>query len=718
MKKKILIVGLVLGLVLIIAACTPAAAPTTAPAAAPPACPPAQTCPAPAAAAPTVDTPFEALWAASGHAQKDAVAFTHWDTSDPKVVEADCAKCHSSTGFIDFVGGDGSAVGTIDAVVPTGTVITCTTCHNSGTANLTEVTFPSGKVVKGLGREAVCMTCHQGAASKVQVDEAIAKANVADVDTVSADLGFTNVHYFAAAVARYGKEVQGGYEYEGKAYDAMFDHTPGVQTCTDCHDPHSLELKVEKCGQCHDGVKTVEDTKNIRWNASLVDYNGNGDLKEGIGKEIEGLQAMLYTAIQAYATEVTKSPVVYSVSAYPYFFIDTNADGKTDEAEAVFPNAYKSWSPRLLKAAYNYQTSIKDPGAFAHGGKYIIELLYDSIEDLNTKLATPVDLSKANRIDAGHFAGSEEAFRHWDEEAEVPAGCVKCHTGEGLPQFIKEGANVGMPASNGLLCDTCHDPANEFAVFSLKTVPFPSGASLTFGEGDVSNVCLECHQGRESAVSISKAVAGLDADAISDKLGFRNVHYFAAGATLFGTEAKGVFEYPGKTYAGRFTHVEGFTTCASCHDAHELGVKVEACKGCHGTDDVTAIRAPGDTTDYDGDGNTTEGLMGELDTYKEKLYAAIQAYTKDKLKAGILYNAAAYPYFFADLDNNGEADVDSAGVNVPIKFWTPRLLEAAYNLQYAMKDPGAAVHNGTYVMQVLYDAIKDLGGDVKGLTRP
>jgi hypothetical protein len=44
--------------------------------------------------------------------------------------------------------------------------------------------------------------------------------------------------------------------------------------------------------------------------------------------------------------------------------------------------AYPNWTARLLKAAYNYQVSIKDPGAFAHGNKYIVQLLYDSIEDL------------------------------------------------------------------------------------------------------------------------------------------------------------------------------------------------------------------------------------------------------------------------------------------------------------------------------------------------
>jgi hypothetical protein len=47
----------------------------------------------------------------------------------------------------------------------------------------------------------------------------------------------------------------------------------------------------------------------------------------------------------------------------------------------------------LLKAAYNYQMSVKDPGDFAHGNKYIVQLLHDSIASLNEKLAAPVDLS-------------------------------------------------------------------------------------------------------------------------------------------------------------------------------------------------------------------------------------------------------------------------------------------------------------------------------------
>ncbi len=669
------------------------------------------------ATTPTVEVPFLKEWMASGHAKADSAAFTHWDEATPKEIPVGCAKCHSSIGFQDFVGADGSAVMKVDKAAPTGTVISCTTCHNEGTAKLSSVVFPSGAEIKGLGREAVCMTCHQGAASMVQVDESIKKSGATDEDKVPAPadpknaLGFTNIHYFAASVARYGKLVSGGYQYTGKAYDALFDHVEGVQACTDCHNPHSLELEVAKCGTCHTGVKTVEDVRKIRMESSTVDYDGDGDVKEGIYSEVEGMRALLYKGMQEYAKTVAGKAIVYDAATYPYFFVDTNGNGKGDKDELAFPNAYKDWTPRLVKAAFNYQASIKDPGAYAHGGKYIIELLYDSTESLNEKLTTKVDLSKAHRIDAGHFAGSEEAFRHWDEEGDVPGGCVKCHTGMGLPEFLKEGVTTSMKPSNGLMCETCHNDLTKFTRYEVKSVPFPSGASLTFGDTKMdANLCLECHQGRESTVSMNKALAAAtDADAVVEKLGFKNVHYFAAGATLFGTEAKGVYEYTGKTYAGRFKHVEGkFETCTDCHDTHGLAPKVSECKTCHGVDDPTAIRM-NTKDDVDGDGDVKEGLAGEVDGMAKAVYAAMQAYAKDVVKKPIVYNAAAYPYFFDDANGNGKVDEGEKAY----ASWTPRLLKAAYNYQYVQKDPGAFVHNGKYILQVLYDTLEDLGAKTK-----
>ncbi|MBI3739965.1 MAG: cytochrome c3 family protein, partial [Chloroflexi bacterium] len=560
-------------------------------------------------AAPVLEVPFKDVFLASGHADSTAEAFNHWNEADPKEVPTSCAKCHTSAGFQDF-----AADGKVDAAVPAPAgPFNCLTCHNPAAMALTSVTFPSGKVVETSEEgEARCMTCHQGRESKVSVDKQINETfKVTDVDAVVAPIkddkgnnvnfGFRNVHYFAAGATLYGSQAQMGYEYDGKAYDPKFRHVEGMDTCTACHDQHATQVRVEKCAECHENVKTVDDLKNVRMNGSLVDYNGNGDTKEGIAAEIKGLQDILYSSMQMYATEVSGTPIVYDASTYPYFFA-ADASGailKDDKGNNV---GYNKWTARLLKAAYNYQVSAKDPGAFAHNSKYIIELLYDSITDLNGKISKPVDMSKMARDDAGHFAGDTEPFRHWDSTGIVDAGCAKCHSATGLPEYIenkgtevvtKSGVQitgvVGQPASNGFVCTTCHDAANWPNRYAVVNVPFPSGVSLTFStekddKGNLkpvdANLCIECHQGRESTVTVNNYLAGKPLDTADAKISFKNVHYFAAGATLFGTDAKGAYEYDKQTYLG-YNAVHPLNKCTDCHDVHALNVKVDACKACH-----------------------------------------------------------------------------------------------------------------------------------------
>ena len=59
---------------------------------------------------------------------------------------------------------------------------------------------------------------------------------------------------------------------------------------------------------------------------------------------------------------------------------DTNGNSVLDTGEDT--NAYKNFDAKLLKAAYNYQVTKKEPCGYIHNHKYIIQLLIDSIEDL------------------------------------------------------------------------------------------------------------------------------------------------------------------------------------------------------------------------------------------------------------------------------------------------------------------------------------------------
>ena len=78
---------------------------------------------------------------------------------------------------------------------------------------------------------------------------------------------------------------------------------------------------------CHAGVETTDDLKDVRMLGSLADYDGDGDMEEGIYYEIDGLKMMLYDAIQQYAEQMIGQAICYDSHAYPYWFNDTDGNG-------------------------------------------------------------------------------------------------------------------------------------------------------------------------------------------------------------------------------------------------------------------------------------------------------------------------------------------------------------------------------------------------------
>lgn len=671
------------------------------------------------------ETIQEALFTDSGHADESSEAFRHWDEDDPAVVPTGCAKCHSNDGFIDF-----AADGVVDSEAQPG-AFTCNVCHTNpemgATRVFASVTFPSGAEIEVDGPEGICMQCHQGRASTATVDTAIDRAGVGD-DTPTASLRFSNIHYFAAAATMYGTLTEGGYQYAGKTYDGKFGHVDGYTGCNDCHNPHSLKVKTEQCDTCHTNVKSEADLHNIRFLGSLTDYDGDGNISEGIYYELEGVMAKMYSGILAYAANVVGTPIGYEEHSYPYFFKDTNGDGVIDESEAVSSNGYNRFTPRLLRACYNYQTVKKDPGGFAHGGKYFIEMMYDSLEDLNSAMpGGAVSMAGMHRGDEGHFNGSSEAWRHWDGDGEVQSGCARCHSATGLAEFLETGTNTeAAHISNGMLCTTCH--TSPPAVRAAGAIEFPSGDKVDMG--DHSNLCLACHQGRAAKASVDATISRG-----TGNYSFTNIHYFPAAAVLFGYEVHGGYEYPGKMYVGRNpypNHQGKFDTCVKCHmgtmgmdpnNGHNVAEPNKAdCVGCHGQDIsqpypggdpdyfmFSGIR-PGNIPDFDADGNRSESLKAEIQGLEAALYAQLQAHGF-AIGKPLVYSPDSYPYFFNDSNGNGVLDPDEADRSNGYRF-DANGLKAAYNYQMSIKEPHGYIHNPTYVAQLLVDSIGDLGGNV------
>ena len=289
----------------------------------------------------------------------------------------------------------------------------------------------------------------------------------------------------------------------------------------------------------------------------------------------------------------------------------------------------------------------------------------------------------------GHFNRDGKAFHYWDKEKEIPAVCARCHAVDGIPTYLKDGKNPPAPhVKNAYACTNCHSDMLTYERHKVSKVTFASGAVVDSGDNN-SNLCMTCHQGRESTASVNKAIAGKPLDTPDPKLAFVHVHYYPAGAVRYGTQAKIGYEYDGKTYAGKFNHIAGMDSCTSCHEPHGGHVKEEKCNACHG-------------------GGKPEERAKDLEKGKAELYAAIQEYARNVGGASIAFSPEAFPYWYADTNGNGKIDPDELKPTNGYKAYTPRLVQATYNYTFLLRDPGAAYHNGTYAGQLLHDSLESL----------
>ena len=306
---------------------------------------------------------------------------------------------------------------------------------------------------------------------------------------------------------------------------------------------------------------------------------------------------------------------------------------------------------------------------------------------------------------SGHSDFTSEAFTHWNEDGAIEPECSFCHSGIGFRTYHGlDGTVPGIPetpvALGGVVdCDTCHAPQ----LSTITEITLSSGIIHPVSGSDAA--CVTCHQGRASGARIAAVISAKAEDDPHADLRFVNPHYALAAGTNLGAYGKLGYEYPGKTYSGRFNHAKPVETCVSCHDPHTLEVAEATCLTCHDSGDPEKIRIQ--RFSFDGSGNTAKGIHDDIHANSAILLTMIGEYADQVIGTGIVYDEAHYPYFYLDANSDGVPDREGEKA-LAYNAWTPRLLRTVYNWKFVTSDGGVHVHNPPYALELVYDSIEDL----------
>ena len=291
-------------------------------------------------------------WEKSGHGDIVSRAFTYPTDED----HAECVRCHSGAGFIDFAAGEDVEDQRVDYQP-----ITCAVCHDPHDATnpnqlrvVDTAVLPDGTELTGLGANATCMSCHN------------ARRDANSIVSGALEGGrFSTPHYSTGAELMH---ATGGYSW------GMELPSSGHNDCIGCHmaetpgrdedgndlpgrheiGEHTFSIvneegvaNVAACQTCHTGLTTI-DFESAR------DYDGDGAY-ESVTAEVAGLQELLQAALEANGVVV--------LGHYPYLELPEDA------GEDIFG------------AAWNLKFS-QSGGSAIHNFRYTVALLQLSIDKL------------------------------------------------------------------------------------------------------------------------------------------------------------------------------------------------------------------------------------------------------------------------------------------------------------------------------------------------
>lgn len=316
------------------------------------------------------------------------------------------------------------------------------------------------------------------------------------------------------------------------------------------------------------------------------------------------------------------------------------------------------------------------------------------------------------------------AWIHYDFKARD--NCNRCHTTTGHIKYVTSKDKSAWAAANSadktkevLRCDGCHKDHN-FGAGNVRnygpvTMDYTDNV-FTYPDAGSSNLCIECHSGRETGDTIKNASQTGTTFRNFSSTGFVNSHYLTAGATIY---TKSGYEYTGPSYTDPLAYQhKNIGRAASGIPNSTSG----PCYGCHMT-------SPGHSHTFRPETSSVcincHGDFATVTPVPKARFEAALAALKGELEVNPfrkMFWANANPYFF--VDTNGDGVLASTertalrswhSVGGPVTSKTTsgkNNMGAAFNYNLLAHDPGAFAHNSFYVKRLIYDSIDWLDDNV------
>lgn len=273
------------------------------------------------------------------------------------------------------------------------------------------------------------------------------------------------------------------------------------------------------------------------------------------------------------------------------------------------------------------------------------------------------------------------------------SSCYPCHNPS---SFVAYAANKKSPdysrvvVTESISCQVCHDPHSAANPGQLRTVSLDSlanGYRVPAGVGGTGQLCMNCHRGRENAMTRIANQKIKWADRFYPHYGTQGDMFLGANAYDFGLNLTGMGTHQGLENG-----------CVTCHMAfrvtnpdHEMSMdssgvdKVTACRQCHGNiqsfEDIQAA--------YDYDGN------GKIESVQVEIQGLL-----DQLRAVLPKGSDGEP-----MTTLADFKKDSMSVKN-----SPNSYPAIWNYYFVKNDKSMGVHNTKYAVAILRASLSTLTG--------